>query len=143
RVQGDMEKKRNRFMLWVAGLVVAALVLTDMLPMFVQAREIAVAAPAIERPDDGRILVAQDQPVRKKRRTLMDLLFGDDEPQQQAPVVEQPVVKKPKKAALPEVQKPKVEKSATATRLAVFGDSMAADLAKALERFYAEDPNLV
>ena len=39
--------------------------------------------------------------------------------------------------------KPKVEKSPTATRLAVFGDSLAIDFAKALDRFYAEDPNLV
>ena len=38
---------------------------------------------------------------------------------------------------------PKVEKSPTATRLAVFGDSLAIDFAKALDRFYAEDPNLV
>jgi len=86
--------------------------------------------------------VAQEQPV-KKRRTLMDLLFGGPE-EQPAPVIEAPVVAKPKKAALPPVpEKPKVEKAETATRLAVFGDSMAVDLAKALERLYAEDPNLV
>ena len=51
-------------------------------------------------------------------------------------------VTKPKKAALPP-PKPAIEKTADATRLAVFGDSLAVDLAKALERFYAEDPNLV
>ena len=85
---------------------------------------------------------AQEQPV-KKRRTLMDLLFGNNEPEP-APVIEAPVVTAPKKAALPAVPaKPKVEKAETATRLAVFGDSMAVDLAKALERLYAEDPNLL
>ncbi len=86
---------------------------------------------------------AQEQPVKKKRKTLMDMLFGggDDPPAE----VEAPaVVAKPKKAALPPVpEKPAIEKSATATRLAVFGDSMAVDLAKALDRLYAEDPNIV
>ena len=84
---------------------------------------------------------AQEQ-VQKKRRTLMDLLFGGDEapPEPPAPVV----VTKPKKASLPPApEKPKVSKAPTATRLAVYGDSLAVDLAKALERFYAEDPNLV
>lgn len=82
---------------------------------------------------------AQEQ-VRK-RRTLMDLFFGEPEP---APV-QAPAVAKPKQraAAPPAPEKPKVEKAATATRLAVFGDSMANDLAKALERLYAEDPNLL
>jgi lysophospholipase L1-like esterase len=37
---------------------------------------------------------------------------------------------------------PKVEKAPNATRMMVFGDSMAVDLAKALERAYAEDPNM-
>lgn len=140
-----MEKKPNRFVLWVIGAVVAALVLTDMLPMFAQAREAEYAVAAITRQvDDGRLLVAQqEQPApRKKRRTLMDLLFGDDEPQQEAPVVEKPVVKQQKKAALPPPEKPKIEKAVGATRLAVFGDSMATDVGKALERFYAEDPNI-
>ncbi len=86
-------------------------------------------------------VVAQEQ-VKKKRRTLMDLLFGGGE--EEPPPVEAPVVTKPKKAALPPVpEKPKVEKAANATRLMVFGDSLAVDLSKALERFYAEDPNLI
>ena len=46
------------------------------------------------------------------------------------------------KAAILPPAKPKIEKATGATRLAVFGDSMAIDLAKALERFYAEDPNI-
>lgn len=140
-----MQKKPNRFVLWIIGLVVAALVLTDMLPMFVQAREIVSAAPAITQPlDDGRILVAQQQQqAPRKRRTLMDLLFGDQQQQQeQAPVVEKPVVKKQQKADLPPA-KPAVEKATGATRLAIYGDLMATDVGKALERFYAEDPNIV
>jgi hypothetical protein len=84
--------------------------------------------------------MAQEQP--RKRRTLMDLLFGGEE--EPPPPVEAPVVTTPKKASLPPVpEKPKVEKAETATRLAVYGDSMAVDVAKALERYYAEDPNLV
>ncbi|MGN6490015.1 MAG: DUF459 domain-containing protein, partial [Devosia sp.] len=142
-----MQKKRNRFVLWIMGLVVAALVLTDMLPMFVQAREVALAAPAIVQHEDGRILVAQLGQPRQRRRTLMDLLFGNDEEQQPPPpVVDRPVVvkkKPPKKAADLPPPKPKIEKAAGATRLAVFGDSMATDVAKALDRFYAEDPNIV
>ena len=139
-----MQKKPNRFVLWIIGAVVAALVLTDMLPMFVQAREAEQAVPAItQQADDGSMLVAQQEQPRKKRRTLMDLLFGNDDQQQQeeAPLVEKPVVKKQKKAALPPA-KPPVEKATGATRLAVFGDSMANDVGKALERFYAEDPNI-
>lgn len=142
-----MQKKRNRFVLWIMGLVVAALVLTDMLPMFVQAREVTLAAPAIAQHEDGRILVAQLGQPRQRRRTLMDLLFGNDEEQQPPPpVVDRPVVvkkKPPKKAADLPPPKPKIEKAAGATRLAVFGDSMATDVAKALDRFYAEDPNIV
>jgi uncharacterized protein len=84
--------------------------------------------------------VAQEQPVKKKRKTLMDLLFGGGEEEQQ---IEAPKVTQPKKASLPPVpEKPKIAKAPTATRLVVFGDSMAVDVAKALERYYAEDPNI-
>jgi len=92
------------------------------------------------------IAVAQDatqqQPVQKKRRTLFDMLFGGGDQQDQNPTPA-PVVTKPKKAVLPVPAKPAVEKAATATRLAVFGDSLAVDLAKALDRFYTDDPNIV
>jgi hypothetical protein len=70
------------------------------------------------------------------------MLFGGGDDQQEAPPPA-PVVTKPKKAVLPAPPKPVIEKSATATRLAVFGDSMAVDLAKALDRFYTDDPNIV
>lgn len=84
--------------------------------------------------------------AQEGRRTLFDLLFGEEPAP--APVVVQP--QKPRQtqqqqaapAALPP-PKPTVEKSPDAIRLAVFGDSLAVDLSKALERFYAEDPNLV
>nr|WP_314257557.1 DUF459 domain-containing protein [uncultured Devosia sp.] len=111
-------------MRYVAALLVGLLVVTDMAPVFAQ----------------DSVLVAQQQ----RRRTLFDLLFGD-EPQQQAPVQQQPrrtQAAPAPTAALPP-PKPQVEKALDATRLAVFGDSLAIDLSRALERFYAEDPNLV
>ncbi|HVY49987.1 MAG TPA: SGNH family hydrolase, partial [Devosia sp.] len=83
----------------------------------------------------------QQQPVKKKRRTLFDMLFGGGEDQQQA--TPPPVVTKPKKGTLPPPPKPAVEKAANATRLAVFGDSMAVDLAAALARLYGDDPNII
>lgn len=138
-----MLKKPNRFVLWIAGLAVVALLLGDMMASFAMARDTVDLAPVTVAADDGRVLVvqAEGQP-RKKRRTLFDLLFGE-EPQveEQAPIVEKPVAKPQKKASLPP-PKPKIEKAPGATRLAIFGDSMATDLGNALERLYAEDPNL-
>lgn len=85
--------------------------------------------------------------AQRKRRTLLDLLFGNDEPEPQPqPQVQAPVQQAPKKPRVRVAEPPpppKVEKAPTATRLAVFGDSLAIDLFKALDRFYAEDPNLV
>ena len=136
---------KKPWQLWIIGVLVAALLLGDVLPAFAQSPDRAVTAiPVIASASDRAepILVAQEQQPRK-RKTLMDLLFGNDEQQQeQAPVDEPAVVRKPKEAALPPA-KPAVEKAPGATRLAVFGDSMAIDLAKALGRLYAEDPNLV
>jgi hypothetical protein len=79
----------------------------------------------------------QQQP---KRRTLFDMLFGGGDQPTPPPA---PVVVKPKKAALPPPPKPQTQKAANATRLAVFGDTMAVDLAAALDRFYTDDPNIV
>jgi len=95
-------------------------------------------APTLAQSPDSQ-LVAQAQ----KRRTLFDLLFGD-EPSQPSPV-QQPQRASPKQAPAASLAppKPQVEKAADATRLAVFGDSMAIDLSKALERRYADDANLV
>ncbi|PXA99701.1 hypothetical protein DMC47_02090 [Nostoc sp. 3335mG] len=94
------------------------------------------AAPAFAQPEQ-RIEVAQ-----AKRRTLFDVLFGEEPQQAPPPVQQQQRPRQAPQAALPP-PKPEVEKAENATRLAVFGDSLAVDLAKALERFYAEDPNLV
>lgn len=107
-----------------ALLLIALFATVDMAPAFAQA--------------DARIEVAQQQ----KRRTLFDVLFGD-EPKQAPPPVQQTQPRQSTPAASLPPPKPQVEKAENATRLAVFGDSMAVDLAKALERFYAEDPNLV
>lgn len=138
----SMQNKSNKFVIWIVGFVVTALVLGDVLTTFAQAREAAMPTAVITQVDDGRVLVAQTEERPRKRRTLMDMLFGDKE-EEKAPVVEQPVVKaKPKRAADLPPAKPKIEKAEGATRLAVFGDSMAADVAKALDRFYAEDPNI-
>ncbi len=113
----------------VVAVLVGLLVFIDVAPAFAQ---------------NETMLVAQQQ----RRRTLFDLLFGDD--QQQAPAEQprqQPRQQPRKPAPAPRASlpppKPQIEKAADATRLAVFGDSLAVDLSKALERFYAEDPNLV
>ena len=98
------------------------------------------SAPAAAQPvGEETMLVAQAEPQR--RRTLFDLLFGE-EPAAAPPPVQQT---QPQPAATPAALPPPVpaiEKSPDATRLAVFGDSLAIDLTKALERFYADDPNL-
>ena len=111
-------------------LLIPILALADLGP--------ALAQPAPSEP----MLVAQNEQPR--RRTLFDLLFGDEPAQ--APQV-QPTRPQRQSAPAPSASlpppKPAVDKAPDATRLAVFGDSLAIDLARALERFYAEDPNLV
>lgn len=138
-----MQSNSKRLMIWiVAGLTVAAMLFGDLAASF--AREAVDPAPASTSIDDGRVLVAQAEgEAPRKRRTLFDMLFGDEpEQQEQAPVIEKPVVERQqKKAALPPPE-PKVVKAPGATRLMVFGDSMATDLGNALDRLYAEDPNL-
>ncbi|HEY9010106.1 MAG TPA: DUF459 domain-containing protein [Devosia sp.] len=140
-----MDRKRNPFILWIAGLVILALLLGDLAASL--AEEVTIL-PDLRfeqaAATDGGILVAQEQQQRPRRRkTLMDLLFGGDEQQQQQvpEVIEQPVVRQPKVADVPPA-KPAIPKADNAVRLAVFGDSLANDLAKALDRFYAEDPNI-
>jgi len=84
----------------------------------------------------------QQQPPR--RRNFFDFLFGprDDQQdlQQQVPPqqVAPPVVRRVKPQLPP--AKPAIAKADGATRVAVFGDDLAADLGKALDRFYANDP---
>lgn len=108
---------------FIAALLVGMLVLIDVAPAFAQSE---------------RIVVAQHE----RRRTLFDLLFGEPEPTP-APVQQPSQPRKQAPAASLPPPKPQVAKAPDATRLAVFGDSMAIDLSRALERFYAEDPNLV
>ena len=80
----------------------------------------------------------QPQPQRQ-HRTFLDMLFGPrDTPDQQ---VVAPPVRKPRPATLPPA-KPKIAKADGATRVAVFGDSLAGDIGKALDRFYADDPSV-
>tara|TARA_R110002020_G_scaffold14225_4_gene50371 strand:- start:346 stop:1518 length:1173 start_codon:yes stop_codon:yes gene_type:complete len=112
----------------VMALLVGLLVMVDV-------------APALAQSDDN-VLIAQTE----RRRTLFDLLFGE-EPSQPAPVQQPqraPRQQAPAASAAPAPAEPsQVEKAADATRLAVFGDSLAIDLSRALERRYAEDANLV
>ena len=110
---------------WAVALLVALFVLVDVAPVLAQ--------------NTDTIIVAQQQ----KRRTLFDLLFG--EPEQQAPPPAEQQPRRQQAAPAPSLPppKPQVEKAENATRLAVFGDSLAIDLSKALERLYADDPNLI
>jgi uncharacterized protein len=142
-----MKSGRNLWVLIVAGVVVAAMMLADLMPAFAAGpgEPLRVEAPAIAVVPG--MLVAAPEPearieVAQRRRTLMDLLFGGEQ-EPEPPVVERPVQRQSTpQAALPPA-KPTVEKATGATRLAVFGDSMAVDLAKALERLFADDPNIV
>ena len=111
----------------VAALLIGLLVIIDVAPAYAQS--------------DDTMVVAQET----KRRTLFDLLFGEEpEP---APVQEEQAPRRTQQQSAPAAAlpppKPEVDKAPDATRLAVFGDSLAIDLSRALERFYAEDPNLV
>lgn len=104
----------------------------------------------------GLVVFASLSPVQAQeggRRTLFDLLFGEEpapppvvvQPQRPRQTPQsQPVQRKPTPAPAPAPPpEPTIEKSPDAIRLAVFGDTLASDLSKALERLYAEDPNLV
>jgi hypothetical protein len=105
----------------------------------------AGAEEALRLPDarvaDERIEVAQ----AREPRNIFELIFGvPDEPTPQQP--QQPTRRTtdstPAAPAAP-APPPAVDKNEGATRMAVIGDSMAVDLANALERFYAEDPNII
>ena len=110
----------------IVALLVGMLILVDVAPAYAQSND--------------TLVVAQET----RRRTLFDLLFGEEQAAPPPPVQqrEAPRQRAAPAAALPP-PKPEVEKAPGATRLAVFGDSLAIDLSRALERFYAEDPNLV
>jgi hypothetical protein len=109
---------------WIAAVLVSLVVTLSVAPSFAQSGE--------------RFEVAQQE----RRKTLFDLLFGPAETKQAPVQTERPPARRPAPTAALPPPKPQVEKNADATRLAVFGDSLAIDLSRALERFYAEDPNL-
>jgi len=88
----------------------------------------------------------------RSTRTLFEVLFGSgneqQQTQQQAPVTSQPQSRpQAQPAPRPQPAQPpatsEVEKSENAKRVAVFGDSLAVDLARALERLYADNPEIV
>ena len=92
-----------------------------------------------------RVLVAQAE--KKKRRSLFDVLFGRNK---SAKETKKTTTKKKStsssrrsSASVTTIPKIKmIEKSPDAKRLLVVGDSLAIDLAKALDRFYAKDTEL-
>jgi hypothetical protein len=125
----------------LAGLAVLAMVAGDLMWAVSAAEARATAVPSISFAAESTVEDVIEVAQRKKRRTLMDLLFGEEE-QRQEPVIERPVKREPAQQAVAPPAKPLVEKAVGATRLAVFGDSMAVDLSKALERLFADDPNI-
>jgi hypothetical protein len=131
----------RRIVIWlVLALTLGSLVVADF-ALAESSRLDQLIAEQIGTTDVGPPVIHVAQ---RKRRTLLDLLFGNDEPEPPRVIELPPEQTAPRTPAadLPP-PKPKVEKSPTATRLAVFGDSLAIDFAKALDRFYSEDPNLV
>ncbi|WP_196260587.1 SGNH/GDSL hydrolase family protein [Pelagibacterium limicola] len=84
----------------------------------------------------------------QRPRNLFELLFGPPQQQQQVQPAPAPAPSRaappraPAQAAAPPPPRPEVQKAADAKRVMVFGDSMAVDLARGLERFYAEDDNV-
>lgn len=100
----------------------------------------AVGAAPISAVAAERIEVAQNK--NGGRRTLFDILFGRKKEQ---PKPRQKTRKTPRRSS-PSVATPvkvdSIEKAENATRLLVIGDGLSIDLAKALDRFYAEDPQL-
>jgi hypothetical protein len=130
----------------IMALAAAAMVLADLMPIYAAAAE-ARPGMSVER-SDGVILLAQadgqtQQQKPKKRKTLLELLFGGEEDKQgEADQAEKKQAAKPKNVAAAPPPPPKVPKAENATRVAVFGDSLAEDVGRGLDRFYSEDPNL-
>ncbi len=101
-----------------------------------------VYAQSNMKKSENIIEIAQNKPTN-----LFDLLFNNNQQtKKKTPKRKvQTRTTKRKKTATPSLSPitSSIEKSKDATRLMVFGDSLAIDLSKALTRFYAEDPNLV
>lgn len=78
------------------------------------------------------------------RRTLLEMLFGP-RTAPPPPPVQQTAPPPPRRRAPPArlpPAKPTIAKAPGATRIAVFGDSLAIDLGKGLVRAYADDPDI-
>lgn len=114
------------------------------LMMIPLAMGVFAGAPLAQSSLSKPVLVAQAE----KPKTLFDLLFGPRETSP-PPTRNQPTRSAPSRpSSSPSITtlapaKPAVDKSENATRIAVFGDSLAIDLSKALERHFADDPNVV
>lgn len=77
-----------------------------------------------------------------ERRTLFDILFGRNKKEKPAPQPQRTAPKRSSPSVVAPVKVNTIEKAPDATRLLVIGDSLSIDLAKGLDRFYAEDPQL-
>ncbi|SDG74937.1 DUF459 domain-containing protein [Pelagibacterium luteolum] len=107
------------------------------------------------------LLVTPGLGQERSSRTLFEFLFGSqNQPQQQAPAPQpqpqpqaqprpqpQPQPQQtrpaPRPAPVPAPQPVQSDKSENARRIAVFGDSLGVDLARALERLYADNPEMM
>lgn len=95
------------------------------------------------------VLATSASAQQRTTRTLFEVLFGGGNEEQAPPppvTVQprpqpaQPAARAPQPAPPPAV--PEVAKSESARRIAVFGDSLGVDIARALERLYANNPEL-
>lgn len=118
----------------------------------------AVTAQAqITEPDGASVLIAQQYPQQQKRRTLLDILFGNPaQPRQQevtrpqvqqpqrrsAPVKKKPVVAKPKPAIITPPQPEAVAKNPDARKIMVIGDFIAGGLAEGLTETFSQTADL-
>jgi hypothetical protein len=95
-------------------------------------------------------LVSSLTAQERSTRTLFEVLFGRDDEPTPPPAAAQPQPR-PQPAPAPQparqpapqpVAVPEVEKSESARRIMVMGDSLAVDLARALERLYVNNPEI-
>ena len=88
--------------------------------------------------------VAQQRIEVAQKRTLFDILFGPKKTKptpvttKRTPTRRTPAPVRAPKFTVPQI----INKNDNATRLAVFGDSLAIDLARALTRAYANNPDM-
>ena len=117
----------------------------------------ATAQTQMAEPDSAPALIAQQYPQQQKRRTLLDILFGNPaQPRQQevtrppvqqpqrrsAPVKKKPVVTKPKPAIITPPQPEAVAKNPDARKIMVIGDFIAGGLAEGLTETFSQTADL-